>query len=433
MYACNYNRQKFANLAKCDEKLTIPIPAPLSAKAIKRPLPVPPPVPPTPPPLKPNDLIEEDDKIDADDERVVLDRKQKKRRTRSLERLRDQSNDIELSDSDEDIAIAQKIPTIKSTDELDASATSPSISEALNAISNTTADEPAICADSPGLAIDASTFSDKSQLSYDEILKIEESFDEDGANGFMNKSIVVDIHAEPTIELRIHESDSDPAIQESSRSVPGIFNASKLTKEQIKTDFEQERCFSEDDAIDPDDDDDKEKPERLVQSDSEVLSKTPLELVVECDINENVIVSETKSRETIDLDHNHNDIVKPAEIFTDQQSEIKTKPTDSEPNAKIKLVQNRESPSIVPQNEPPQHRESISSRSSCCESDGNEPVYATVDTTLNTVSFSSLKRNNFLEFENEQKKKIKQRNLNQKKEWNHILKKLNKSNRQGGK
>ncbi|XP_055303742.1 uncharacterized protein LOC129569175 isoform X2 [Sitodiplosis mosellana] len=388
VYACNYNRQKFANLAKCDEKQTIPT----TAKAIKRPLPVVPPMPPTPPPpAKPDDLIEDDNKIDADEQREVLpsngERKQKKRRTRSLERLRDQSNDIELSDSDEDIAIAQKIPIIKCTDEVDASATSPSMSEAINAHSNTTADEPAICADSPGLAIDANTFSDKSQLSFDEILKIEETFDDDGAIGFMNQSIVVDIHAEPTIELRIHESDSDPAIV-ASKSVTGILNAFKLTKEQMKSDFEQERCFSEDDAVDPDADDNKEKPERLVQSDSEVLSKTPLKLVIECDINENVIVNESKSRETIlDLDHNHNDIVKAAEIVTDQ-TQIKTKqPRVSETNAEIKFVQNRESPPIVPQNEQPKH-ESISSRSSC-ESDGNEPVYATVDTALNTKNYDA--------------------------------------------
>lgn len=346
--------------------------------------------------IKSDDLIEEDNKTDAD-ERVVLpsngERKQKKRRTRSLERLRDQSNDIELSDSDEDIAIAQKIPIIKTTDEPDASATSPSLSDAFNAISNTTADEPAICADS--LAIDANTFSDKSQLSYDEILKIEESFDEDGAGGFMNKSIVVDIHTEPTIELRIHESDSDQAVED-SKSVPSIFNAVKLTKEQMK--LEQERSFSDDDAIDPDDE--KEKPERLVQSDSEVLSKTPLELVVECDINENVIVNKTKSRETIDLDHNHNDIVKPAaDIVTEQtHSLLKSEQADAEINAKIKLVQNRESPSIVSPNECAAYRQSISSRSSFGESDGNEPVYATVDTALNTVSFSSLKVYIFLEF-----------------------------------
>lgn len=371
VYAYNYNRQKFANLAKCDEKQTIPIASPLLAKAIKRPLPVPPPMPPTQP-AKVDDPIYEDSKIDAEN-RVQSngERKQKKRKTKSLERLRDQSNDIELSDSDEDIAIAQKIPIIKPTDETDASAASPS---SANAISNTTADEPAICADSPGAAVDASTFSDRSQLSYDEILKIEESFDEDGPAGVINQSIIVDIHTEPTIELRIHESDSDPAIQ-TSTSMAGTFNPLKSTKEQY---IERERCYSEDDAIDLDDDEDKEKGERLVQSDSEVLSKTPLELVVECDINENVIVSESKACETIDLDHNHNDIIKPAEIVNEQKKA--TESTETE------LVQNRESPDHVPQNEA-RRVSVVSSRSSYSELDGNEPVYATVDTTLSMVSF----------------------------------------------
>lgn len=415
VYACNYNRQKFANLAKCDERQAIPPTAPLSAKAIKRPLPVVPPTPPTPPPpplpssslaAKPDDLIEGDNKIDAVDEQPVVlpqsngERKQKKRRTRSLERLRDQSNDIDLSDSDEDIAIAQEIPIIKCTDELDASAASPSISEVANALSNTTADEPAICGDSPGLAIDANTFSDKSQLSLDEIFKIEQTFDEDGAvGGCINQSIIVDIHAEPMIDLRIHESDSDPSL---------MLMTSKFTKERTKkSDFEQERCHSEDDAVD-DTQDDKEKPERLVQSDSETLSKTPLDLVIECDINENVIVNETKSHENIlDLDHNHNDIVKPTAEIVTEQTEMKTaeQPSHSETNADKELVQNRDRPAIVPpQPERPKH-ESISSRSSCCESEGSEPVYATVDTALNTVSFPSLKqkaqRNSSLEFKKE--------------------------------
>lgn len=411
VYACNYNRQKFANLAKCDERQTIPLTAPLSAKAIKRPLPIVPPTPPPPPPssslsAKPDDLIEGDNKIDAvDEQRDVLppsndERKQKKRRTRSLERLRDQSNDIELSNSDEDIGIEQKIPIIKCTDELDASAASPSMSEVAIALSNTTADEPAICDDSPGLAIDANTFSDKSQLSFDEILKIEESFDEDGAiGGFMNRSIVVDIHSEPMIELRIHESDSDPAM---------MFMTSKFTKERtMKSDFEQERCYSDDDAVN-DTKNDEDKPERLVQSDSETLSKTPLELVIECDINENVIVNETESHENIpDLDHNHNDIVKPTAEIVTEQTEIKTteQPRHSETIADKELVQNRDRPAIVPPQPERPRQASISSRSSCCESDGSEPVYATVDTALNTVSFSSLKqKTHSLEFKKKSNK-----------------------------
>lgn len=395
MYAFNYNRQKFANLEKCDEKQKRRQLIPSSPlKAIKRPLPVPPPVPPTPPP-KPDDPVD-DKKLEVDTASASTaaaavtkpsvngERKQKKRRTRSFERLRDQSNDIELSDSDEDIAVIQKIPQTKAVDEPDASAISPCLSEPFNVISNTTSDEAAICVDSLAAGMEASTFSDRSQLSYDDILKIEETFEDDGANGIL-RNIVVDIHTEPTIELRIHESDSDPA-NLASKSAQGSFNVAKLTKEHLNADIEQERCYSEDDAIDPDDDS-KEKAERLVQSDSEVLSKTPLELVVECDINENVIVSEEKpTGEIIDLDHNHNDIVKSTEIDknVDQANIEPTKSTDNGSEG-MNLVQNRERPPIVQPNET--RRGSISSRSSCSESDGNEPDYATVDTALNMVSF----------------------------------------------
>lgn len=398
MYAFNYNRQKFANLAKCDAKQSIPS----TAKAIKRPLPVPPPVPPTQPPKPSHDPCA-DIQSQTPEQTVTSnndEQKLKKRKTKSSERLRDQSNDIELSDSDEDIAVvAQPIPIII-TDEPDASVTSPSLSqclsEAANAISNTTVDEPAICADS--LALDANTFSNRSQISFDEILKIEESFDEDGGDGPLNQSIIVDIHTEPTIELRIHESDSDPTIA-TSDSMHGILNASKLAKEQTHYELERERCFSESDALDQDDDvDDIEKSERLVQSDSEILSKTPLELVVECDINENVIVNETKSSESTDLDHNHNDIVKSTENdqVTHNEHALNESAHTKTENGHSELVQNRESTPIVSAIE--QRRESISSRSSCSECDSNEPVYATVDTTLNTVSFSSLTTTHFSKF-----------------------------------
>lgn len=319
---------------------------------------------------------------------VSGERKQKKRRTKSFERLRDQSNDIELSDSDDDVAIAQKMPTIKTLDELDASAAiSPTHSEPGNALSNntTTSDEPAICVDSSNTTPnDANTFSDKNQLqlSYDEILKIEESFESDGANGIL-RNIVVDIHCEPTIELRIHESDSDPAnIASASQST---FNAAKLTKEHSKLDIEQERCHSEDDAIDLDSED-KTRSERLVQSDSEILSKTPLELVVECDINENMIINGSKSSESVDIDHNHNDIVMSNEhdkIISSPSADQSSIQPQQISDVEMKSLQNRErSPNDV-------HTTRRSSTRSNCdsgESDKDEPDYATVDTALNMVS-----------------------------------------------
>lgn len=231
---------------------------------------------------------------------------------------------------------------------------------------------------------DANTFSDKNQLqlSYDEILKIEESFESDGANGIL-RNIVVDIHSEPTIELRIHESDSDPAIIASASQ--STFNAAKLTKEHSKLNIEQERCHSEDDAIDLDSEF-KERSERLVQSDSEILSKTPFELVVECDINENVIVNGSKSSEIIDLDHNHNDIV----ILNEHDKIIN--PSTAEHSSKSQQINGDETKSLqnreISPNKVHRRHSSNSSRSNCDsgESDSNEPDYATVDTALNMVS-----------------------------------------------
>lgn len=383
-----------------------------SSKPIKRPLPVPPPaVPQQPPSPLPTHSIRSDDPIDIDvkdqheiDEttpsaaaaaptsapppHVVGERKHKKRKTKSVERLRDQSHNIELSDSDDEIAIPYKIPTINIVDETDASAPlSPLTSEAANLTSQntSTSDEPAICDDSLATITDANTFSDKNQLqlSYDEILKIEESFDSDNPDVILH-NIVVDIHNEPTIELRIHESDSDPAITAS----PSTFIATKLTKEQSKVDVEQERCHSEDDAIDLNAEAKEKGLERLVQSDSEILSKTPLELVVECDINENVIVNESKSNgDIIDLDHNHNDIA----MSMEQKSPAPNHNGVDHSN-ETESVRNGERFSVVQPNEVHRYCDSVSSRSSCDsgESDNNEPDYATVDTRLNMVSFENL-------------------------------------------
>lgn len=354
----------------------------MTSKIPKRPLPVPPPV--LPHKIdRLNDSVQEQklDEPTTQPNTSSVERKQRKRKTKSVERLRDQSNDIELSDSDEEFAIKSQIPIITTTtvtsdcsiiDEPDASI---SISDPVTAISNnTTCDEPAICIDSNIIACNndaTNTFSDKSQISYDEILKIDESLDDDGIEidtNPINQSIVVEIHDEPTIELKIHESDSDE----------GAFGAVKSTKEQINIELDGERCHSEDDAAIEHSEDDKEKAERLVQSDSEILSKTPLELVVQCDINENVVMTDIKSNEIIDIDYNHNDIVKSTENNVSNNNENEVSVSDAK-----KLVQTTEP--IVQRNNS-NFRVSISSRSSFDESDA-EPMYATVDVALNMVSF----------------------------------------------
>lgn len=330
-------------------------------------------------------------------------RKQRRRKTKSLERIRDQTNEIELSDSDEEIinkVVAVSIPiitttdciTIAAADEPDASVASITITDsiALHTNNNTTAttsgDEPAICIDTHVTCNDE-TASDRSQISYDEILKIDESLNEDLND--LNESIVVQIHDEPIIELRIHEDgDSDKEI---SASVQG-----GLTKE-FHIDIDQERCHSEDDTIGREEPQ-FDKPERFVQSDSEVLEKTPIELVLECDINENVVILSdaiTTNCKIIDLDHNHNDVEKSNGINGCANDEIKTKlPSQSNGNfddgkddQASETVENREIMPIEQSNK--LHRVSISSRSSVGESDGfeSEPTYATVDAALQMVSF----------------------------------------------
>lgn len=294
------------------------------------------------------------------------DRKLRRRKTKSLEK------EIVLSDSDE-----EALPTIKHSpsyvDEPDASVEIDATAvTSISAIS--TVDEPAICIDNAA-GNDATTFSDRSQLSYDDILKIEESFEEDGAADVnlneTNQSIIVEIHSEPQIELKIHESDSDPNISPQKDSSHHVaFTANKSAKDIFNI-ADHSGSYSEDDALDRET---CEKPERLVQSDSEILSKTPLELIVECDINENVIVS--------DLDHNHNDVVK--SIETDSSSNSVN--TAINVGEVTELARSRESTPPVEQIE--QRRESISSQSSFDESDAAEaePMYATVDKSLEVVS-----------------------------------------------
>lgn len=368
VYAYEYNRQKFENLAKCDEKQSIAIPnLPIvAAKIRKRPLPVPPPLPPPLPPAKSNDEPIKNEEIVATAETTsTTDRKQRKRRTKSLERIRDQTTEIELSDSDEEIV--NKVPIITATDlthdEPDASVASVTITDTIIVNSNNTTggDEPAICVDTVVVCNDG-TFSDRSQISFDEILKIEESLDEEATDlNEIGQSIVVDIHDEPTIELKIHEEgDSDKEVPQPQRN-------NGFTKEfqNNNDEIDQERCQSEDDTIGREVHD---KPERLVQSDSEILEKTPIELVVECDINENVILSDSKTKV---IDYNHNDVVK--STLDDVCA------NDNETNS---IIENRE---IIPAIQPSIPHGSISTRSSYNGSD-TEPMYATVDTALQMVS-----------------------------------------------
>lgn len=336
---------------------------------------------------------------------TAANRKQRRRKTKSLERIRDQTNEIVLSDSDEEIintALAVPIPiitttdciTITAADEPDASVASVTITDTIalhtnnnNTTATTSGDEPAICIDTQ-VTCDDETVSDRSQISYDEILKIDESLNQDLND--LNQSIVAQIHDEPIIELRIHEEgDSDKEI---SASVQG-----GLAKEYLHIDIDQERCHSEDDTIGREEQL-FEKPERFVQSDSEVLEKTPIELVLGCDINENVVIlsNTTKTNcNVIDLDYNHNDVVKSNEINGCANDEINRsllsqsngKCGDGKDNETNETVKNRETTSIEQLNE--LHRISLSSRSSFGESDGfdSEPMYATVDAALQMVSF----------------------------------------------
>lgn len=308
-----------------------------------------------------------------------------------VERQRAEPEVVELSDSGDDDDIVDQAPTHPiitvtgvACDEPDAS---PSISNAITvteALTNDTAtnssgDEPAIRSDSPATCNDA-TVSDKSQMSFDEVLQIDESMrcdeDDDGSDidpNALNESIIVEIHDVPAIELKIHESDSEES----------AFGTMKATKEAAAVgaglpsavDTDRERSYSEDDARDLSDEDGARPDERAVQSDSEILTKTPIERVVTCDINENVVLDHGgRAVGFVDLDHNHNDILKCVDsdgetVYSDAET------VHSADRDRVDDVRSMGSSELC--------RVSISS--SCDESDG-EPMYATVDIAANMVS-----------------------------------------------
>lgn len=358
-----------------------------SSKLPRRPLPVPPPVPPV---IKSTEIQPKQIENDAIESASNGERKRHRRKTKSLERIRDQTNDIELSDSDAEIINKPTLPIIITDDckiaidEPDASVASITITDTIAINSNTTVDEPAICIDT-AISCNDATVSDRSQISYDEIIKIgNDSFDDDTVKIDLNdpiQSIIVDIHDEPMIELKIHEEgDSD-------RETPMVASLQGVFTKEYDHDVEQERCFSEDDAIGRDGND-VEKPERFVQSDSEALEKTPIELVVECDINENVILSDSKNSTA--FDYNHNDVVKSNEIddvVLSANDKINTLQTSQMANVEDEHVETN----LIEENREPDElkRISISSRSSLNESDAfdTEPMYATIDAALQMVSF----------------------------------------------
>lgn len=372
IYAYIYNKKKFDNLAKCDEKEKKSFLSLLQPKSPAKLIRI---VPPTVPEKKPKSELTniKDNKVVAlPSVAIEGDRRQRRRRTRSLEKLRDQSREIILSDSDEEIVSSLKLRApFEYIDEPDAST------------STKNGSLPAICIDdSINVCNDAATIDDRSPLPFDDILKIEESYDENteasDIPNELNACVIVEIHNAPSIELKIHEDgDSNPNIPADLTLHAATFNAApKKSTKDIFSIAEHSGSYSEDDALALDDDDAHEKPVRLVQSDSEILSKTPLELIVECDINENVIES--------DLDHNHNDVAK--SITTDTSSDsVNTVINDTTKLAKIVDV---EIAPVVPVIQQSKRRESISSRSSFDESDGadSEPMYATVDKSLEMVS-----------------------------------------------
>lgn len=395
VYAYEYNRQKFVNLAKCDERATLS-PRLSSMRMPKRPKPVslpvlPPPLPPPPPPKR-SEQCEEEKPLE---EHGTISSDGRKRKGKSID-------DIELSDLDDDIGNKSLQPIItvdEAPDCFDEPDASQSISNPITVteipLSSSTSDEAAaICMDN-SLTCNDATADDKSQMSYDEILQIDESL-RDGDDGSdietnpFNECIIVEVHDVPAIELKIHESDSDES----------AFGTIKTTKESAITktiDVDRERCHSEDDANDSHG---EEKEERLVQSDSEILTKTPIELVVKCDINENVFVSNAN----IDWDHNHNDIVKSVDrdvgaVYSDEEKihpDLVKKHSDpkimrSDLNKKhLQLEMHSDGENVHSDGERVSElsvssRVSISSRSSCYESDA-EPMYATVGDENNMVS-----------------------------------------------
>lgn len=342
----DYNRNKFANLDKADQKA---MPPPRIAQPVSS-----------------------------------QDRKLRKRKSRSLERRRQPKN-IELSDSDEELTIqahpststvapplqppppppaprgsAPAVP-VENIDEVDHSTTPvPSITEVIANDIDCIEKAPETN-DQPAISIADSSLDEQHRL------HIEESSTSTSISGPEShcQNVIVDVH-ETDVVLEIREGTDDGPLRGSSFRT-------KLTKDSDLEDVPESEAENE--WLDED-----QSPTPTPPVDNNVQSE-PLVLVPKCDINENVVgFNDTHPDDCsmAEVDINHNDVV-----------HTTIEPIKNE--CKIISSENNDEEAVVKRHD--QRRISESSRSSFDESDGldTEPTYARVESLKHRVSFCFIK------------------------------------------
>lgn len=320
-----YNRQKFANLDKADQKAIVPrVTAPLTASQ---------------------------------------DRKLRKRKSRSLERRRQPKN-IELSDSDEEITVQQPPPQptppssgVEIIDEVDHCATPVTEIAPAHDIIDRIEKAP-----------------DPEPISHQTPNRIEESSTSTSISGPESshcQNVIVDVH-EPDVVLEIREDTDEGG------PLRGSSFRTKLAKDSDLDDVPESDAENERP-------DEHQSPAPTPSGDNKVQleeprpepAPEPLVLVPKCDINENVVVSNDSHSDVcsiVEVDINHNDLT---HSIDQNQNECKTISSENNNNDEIVLKRHE------------QRRISESSRSSFDESDGldTEPTYARVDSLKHMVSY----------------------------------------------
>lgn len=336
VYAYDYNRKKFENLARVDRMSSFRVPK-----------------------------IDESNRTKEGGSLSSSSGERKQRKRKAIDRNRRHGatdKDVELSDSDdEQMASSQPhrpAPPVPSTqiivenlDEVDRSAPV----EEGDIISATDGTTNALYIDSVTINNDA-TDCEKSPLPLDEVLLIDDSDDVIGTFGATE--IIVDIHSEPdTIILEIREDEDDDP-QQKSAPADDCFVGEKLSKHPNLDDVVEIDDENVDECQDQKSNDNDENAEPATTN--------------KCDINENLInddVNDKCENAKIVVDHNHNDI------------------------GVVEHCDERETVSIEKQRDAVNRNEarriSISSRSSFDESDGMESdaTYASIDKNQITVSW----------------------------------------------
>lgn len=352
VYAYNYNRKKFENLAKLDEK-----DATFSTKLRRRFIPV------------------KRERKESKEEIIPI--------TNAKNHIVADYDEPDFSEQTQTPQTVLSPPKIIRNEEDDSSDDPVNEIEPVSATDETT---PAIFIDSSSMSNDA-TLRDRSPLSF-------ETFDtmvwlNDDANDDYSAidltEIIVDIHNDPDcIVLEIREDDEiEKSYPKSTSPHRESSLIAKVSKERDLEDVPE----SEHEQIDEN-----------LETMSETTANDVKEQIV-CDINENIIVRETKiDEENIDIvvDHNDNNIkiesepVKHSErakVCVQKETDATIVKAEAEEMDQI-IVESTDEPSPSNMKRHDFRRISDSSRSSYDESDGidSEPSYASIDKCKIAVS-----------------------------------------------